>query len=298
MTVQDDEDYIDLEAHSQSDGLPVTARRLLVRIDDQSIRIEDPTSTGRQLLRAAGRLPVDEHLLFLVLRGGVLEEIRLDEVVDLRRPGAERFLSFKSAESHRFVVDGERKEWGATAITGLMIKKLAGVDPDEFALWREVRGGEDILIGNEEFINIGEEGLERFFTVVAETTAGASPLPTADSEYLAANGYAYEEIQDAKRTGIVLKSLALPEGRYDAGQADVLILLPSGYPDVAPDMFYLTPWLRLVSRNAYPPQADQPFQFSGRNWQRWSRHNRQWRAGRDGIWTMIKRVEHAIGEAA
>lgn len=298
MTVQDDEDYIDLEAHSQSDGLPVTARRLLVRIDDQSIRIEDPTSTGRQLLRAAGRLPVDEHLLFLVLRGGVLEEIRLDEVVDLRRPGAERFLSFKSAESHRFVVDGERKEWGATAITGLMIKKLAGVDPDEFALWREVRGGEDILIGNEEFINIGEEGLERFFTVVAETTAGASPLPTADREYLAANGYAYEEIQDTKRTGIVLKSLALPEGRYDAGQADVLILLPSGYPDVAPDMFYLTPWLRLVSRNAYPPQADQPFQFSGRNWQRWSRHNRQWRAGRDGIWTMIKRVEHAIGEAA
>ncbi len=298
MTTQQNEEYINLEGHAHSGGLPANACRILVRIDDEPVRIEDPTPTGRQLLRAVGRVPVDEHLLFLVLKGGVLEEIRLDEVVDLRRPGAERFLSFKSAESHRFVIDGERKEWGAPAITGLMIKTLGEVDPEEFALWREVRGGEDILIGNEDFVDIGEIGLERLFTVVAETTAGASSLPSADCEYLELDGFNFEELHDGSRFGIVLKSLALPEGRYDAGQADVLILMPPGYPDVSPDMFYLTPWLKLVSQNAFPPQADQAFQFNGRNWQRWSRHNSQWRTGRDGIWTVIKRVEHAIQEAA
>jgi len=38
--------------------------------------------------------------------------------------------------------------------------------------------------------------------------------------------------------------------------------------------------------------------FAGQNWQRWSRHNSEWRPGIDGIWTMLKRVEDALERAA
>jgi Prokaryotic E2 family E len=123
-------------------------------------------------------------------------------------------------------------------------------------------------------------------------------LPAPDADYLLEKRIAYKEIQDASRKGIVLLSYCLPAARFDAGKADILIILPPGYADVAPDMFYLLPWVRLAAVNRYPKAADQPFSFGGHNWQRWSRHNTEWRPGVDGIWTMVKRIDAALQAAA
>lgn len=123
-------------------------------------------------------------------------------------------------------------------------------------------------------------------------------LPTRDREHLESKGIEYEEQEDGGHKGVILKARPLPAGRFDADKADILILLPSGYPDVAPDMFYLSPWLKLTNGGRYPRKADQPFPFKGQSWQRWSRHNTEWRPGIDGIRTMIKRVEFALQEAA
>ena len=125
-----------------------------------------------------------------------------------------------------------------------------------------------------------------------------SILPSRDCEYLESKGIEYEEHEENGQKGVILKARLLPDGRFDVLQADVLILLPSGYPDAAPDMFYLLPWVKLVNGGRYPRCADQPFQFRCQSWQRWSRHNNEWRPGADGIWTMLKRVEFALQEAA
>jgi hypothetical protein len=90
----------------------------------------------------------------------------------------------------------------------------------------------------------------------------------------------------------------LPAGLFDTSKADILIIIPSGYPDTAPDMFHLIPWVRLAVGNAFPRAADQAVMFNGQSWQRWSRHNPEWRPGIDGIWSMLKRVEHALKVAA
>jgi len=123
-------------------------------------------------------------------------------------------------------------------------------------------------------------------------------LPSADALHLQSKGITYREVEQGGQKGIVLIAHRLPATRFDAGKADILILLPSGYPDVAPDMFYLLPWVRLAAVNRYPKAADQPFSFAGENWQRWSRHNSEWRPGIDGIWTMLKRIDTALQVAA
>jgi hypothetical protein len=123
-------------------------------------------------------------------------------------------------------------------------------------------------------------------------------LPASDREYLESKVVAFEEVQDGGQKAIILKAVQLPSGRFDAPVADILIILPPAYPDVAPDMFHLMPWVRLVPAGKYPNAADQSVMFKGQNWQRWSRHNSEWRPGIDGIWTMLKRVEDALARAA
>jgi hypothetical protein len=271
-----------------------------VKVDDAVFHFDDPIVTGAQILTKAKRFPADEHLLFQELEDGQLEEIRPEESADLQRPGRERFITFKSDRSFRFVLDGRKFEWGLPFITGLQLKKLAGVDPNSYGVWLSQRVGDDRLIGNKEKVDLQGDGTERFFTGIDTTTEGAEAivLPPEDRAYLDANGIAYEEVLEGPTKAVILKAWSLPAARYDTGAADILILLPPAYPDCAPDMFYLTPWVRLAHSQRYPNAADQPHPFAGKTWQRWSRHNNTWRAGVDGIWTMLRRIERALEIAA
>ena len=66
------------------------------KLDFRGVQLDDPVPTGRQILIAADARPVDEHIVFQVLRDGDLEELRLEETTDLREGKVERFLVFKS----------------------------------------------------------------------------------------------------------------------------------------------------------------------------------------------------------
>jgi hypothetical protein len=123
-------------------------------------------------------------------------------------------------------------------------------------------------------------------------------LPGTDTAYLREKGIAHEEVEENDQKAIILRAYGLPPARFDSNRADILIMLPRGYPDVPPDMFYLLPWVRLTVGNRYPKAADQPFAFKDKSWQRWSRHNNEWRPNVDGIWTILKRVETALQVAA
>jgi len=134
--------------------------------------LHDPVPTGRQLLEESGARPVEEHLVFQVLRSGLLEELRLDETTDLRIGGVERFLVFRNDRSFRFELDGRVFEWGGELISGLTLKKLAEVDLATYGVWLEVRGSEDAQIPDEKLVNLAVPGVERFFTGIVQTTEG------------------------------------------------------------------------------------------------------------------------------
>lgn len=165
---------IELESWVKQYGatqLPL-AKCYVIRIDKQCYKVYDPVVTGRQLLDEASKRPVDEHLIFQLLHSGQLEEIRLDETVELRKPGIERFLTWQSDRSFRFVIDGRRFEWGAPIVTGMKLKKLAGVDPASYGVWLEMRGAEDRPIADSECVDLCLPGIERFFTGKKTTTEG------------------------------------------------------------------------------------------------------------------------------
>lgn len=136
--------------------------------------IEDPTPTGRQIIEGAGFRKAEEHLVFQVLESGELEELRLEETADLRPGQIERFLVFPSAESFRLDIDGKRLEWGHKVISGRVLKKLAGVDPNKFAVWQVIPGRDDIQVGDADLICLADSGLEHFFTGVCQTTEGGA----------------------------------------------------------------------------------------------------------------------------
>lgn len=146
--------------------------KYFVQIDEHRHEVNDPVITGNQLLDVVGKRPADEFLIFQVLNNGQLEEIRLDETVDLRKPGIEKFMTFHSERSFFFTIDGRRIEWGKPLITGLELKQRAGINPASYDVWLEVRGAQDRLIANNEFVDLQGQGVERFFTDKRATTEG------------------------------------------------------------------------------------------------------------------------------
>lgn len=132
--------------------------------DFKPASMSDPVPTGEQVLSIAGLRPAREHLLFQLLPSGALEEIRPDETVDLRTPGRERFLTFKSDRSFRFQLDDEARDWGRQTITGLQLKQLAKVDPGTHDVYHLIVGDKDQRIEDDEPFDLGGSGVEAFAT--------------------------------------------------------------------------------------------------------------------------------------
>jgi hypothetical protein len=123
-----------------------------------------------------------------------------------------------------------------------------------------------------------------------------SILPESELTYLVDKGFAFEEYSEAGQHALIIKDYILPLEKFDHNSANILILLPPGFPDTPPDMFYLYPWLKLKT-GSFPRAADIAHPFNGITWQRWSRHSNEWRAGRDGLASYIKRIQNAIETA-
>lgn len=274
--------------------------RFTVLIADEGLTFEkhvfdDPKVLGRQLIEAVGGSPVDEHLAIAILRNGDFEDIRLDESYDLRGRGAEKVLVARSDRSFRFKIDDADLEWPRACISGFVLRKLADL-PQNYNLWQEIPGQHDRKIADTDIVDLGAPGVERFVSLIDQTTEGDA-LPSKDQAFLAGHGYDFDVVVEGGTTGIVLNSVKLPAGKFNSETADVLILLPKGYPDCSPDMFYVSPKLTLAGTGQVPKACTVEHNFGGRVWQRWSRHNNAWRPGIDGLRTMAARVQTALAEA-
>ncbi len=113
-----------------------------------------------------------------------------------------------------------------------------------------------------------------------------------DAEYLDAH-YAnrWRKVSEGVgKWGLVIEPFPLPDA-YLPGQATLMLLIPSGYPGVPIDMFYLHPPVAKRSGGAIGALADE--MHFGTVWQRWSRHY-DWNPGEDNVTTHIEYVKNEL----
>ena len=127
-------------------------------------------------------------------------------------------------------------------------------------------------------------------------------LPSNDTKYLTDRAVEHIVTQEANMTCLLLSGFRLPAG-FDRQQADLLLRLSAGYPDVQPDMWWFDPPVKRNDGQTIP--ATEVIEHHlGRSWQRWSRHlpPGQWRSGVDGLESFLalirRELERSVAGAA
>lgn len=89
----DHEDLVDIEEYVAAGRKIPKAKKYRIRIDKQKYVVDVPEMTGREILELAGKAPVEQFALYQKVRGGPPEKRELDDTIDFRAPGIERFLT-------------------------------------------------------------------------------------------------------------------------------------------------------------------------------------------------------------
>ena len=119
-------------------------------------------------------------------------------------------------------------------------------------------------------------------------------LPALDTAFLTERCVEYSISVEGGMICVVVHRWRLPTG-YNVQEADLLVRLPMGYPDVPPDMWWLSPAV-LRADGCKIPATQVTEHHLGRSWQRWSRHlgAEQWRSGVDGIGSFFALIREEL----
>lgn len=130
---------------------------------ERRVALHDPKPTGRQIAEAAGFRPAEDAIVLQQVGDGSLEELRLEELVNLRESGVERFFVMKGDRTYRLMIDGLRMEWPRSEITGDTIRKLARKS-EEFEVYQDFDDAPNAPVEDDQVVILDGTGLERFIT--------------------------------------------------------------------------------------------------------------------------------------
>lgn len=85
------EEIVDLEEHCHEGHRPPRARGYRVRVNGELFVVHKERPTGREIMDIAGITPPEKYGLYLKIHGQQYRRVGLDETIDLRAPGVEKF---------------------------------------------------------------------------------------------------------------------------------------------------------------------------------------------------------------
>jgi hypothetical protein len=146
--------------------------------------------------------------------------------------------------------------------TGASLKHLAGIPLNDVLFLQ--RPGEDEVIPNDKNVTLKNDD-------------HLHSQPPADYGWGAANlaaaGIPLDRAALHPEPGgwqfLVISDFELPGG-FQPNCVDLLVKLPPGFPDAAPDMFWVCPAVRTATGNM--PRSTTNERLLGKNWQRFSWH--------------------------
>jgi hypothetical protein len=101
------EEVIDLEECAKADRKPPRAKLYRFKVNETVCTWPHETILGRQILEQAGLTPPKDYTLREKMSGGVPRRIELEEKVDLRKHGVEKFRAIKKGQ-HEGEAQGRR----------------------------------------------------------------------------------------------------------------------------------------------------------------------------------------------
>lgn len=120
-------------------------------------------------------------------------------------------------------------------------------------------------------------------------------LPPEDQQFLEGKGYVWTTYPEAGWLCVVIKDYRLPQG-YVPQTTDLMLRLPPGFPDAAPDMWWCDPRVVLARTSAPITGAEASETHLGRSWQRFSRHFQpgEWRPGKSGVQSFMALIRKVL----
>lgn len=120
-------------------------------------------------------------------------------------------------------------------------------------------------------------------------------LTATDYEQL--DGAGLDSVEESGRRFLILKDYQLPVGIYNVSKCNILVEIPSNYPDAGNDMFWVHPELFRSNGKAIPAAArfggGDPRHHDDKEYCRWSRHwntVQRWDPAKDRIKTILNRI--------
>ena len=84
---------IDIEAYSKENKPVPPGHHYVITVDRQKYTVQQECMLGREILRLAGKLPIERYQLNQRLKGGKVEKIAYDATVCFTTPGIEKFMT-------------------------------------------------------------------------------------------------------------------------------------------------------------------------------------------------------------
>lgn len=128
---------------------------------------------------------------------------------------------------------------------------------------------------------------------MADTETIEDLVPEIDLDFLREKEIDFTATRTGDDVHIVVRGFSFPE-QYTPRTADLLIILPAGYPNANLDMFWTRPDVKLANGN-WPQNCDAHADYAGVTWQRWSRHFKTaWRQNVDSLRTFLVTIRKEI----
>lgn len=130
-----------------------------------------------------------------------------------------------------------------------------------------------------------------------------------ECDYMELERMQLDVLEDEPKRFLIFKNFQLKPGLYQVESCDVIVVIPSSYPQAGNDMFWTYPRLLRSDNAVIPGTLDLGHSqylvhmqtFDGKVFDRWSRHwqvgNQIWRPGRDDVRTIINRLTYVLANS-
>lgn len=123
-----------------------------------------PDQTGRSVVHKLGAQDPEQMVILRQVGNGEIVKVRLDEPLDLRTVGQDRFFVVVGDRTYDFVMDSLQLMWPRADVSSTLLLNLAHKSGD-FEVVQELPDGAHRSLGEHESVSLAGAGVERFKTV-------------------------------------------------------------------------------------------------------------------------------------